>query len=151
MKTPSLTTLAAAVVALLALGACADLRIEARQGYMPDQGLIEKVRPGVHDLTSVRRLLGAPATKADFNGQTWIYVTRYTRRVAFLPEDVISQQVLTIKFDDIGVVKELKQFSLKDGKKVEMLEDTTPTHGSELTILQQLLGNLGRFNTTEEE
>ena len=143
--------LAAPVTALALMTACADIRIENRHGYMPDQTMIEKVRPGIHDTTSVRRLLGAPATEANFNGRTWIYITKHTKRIAFLPEETVEQKVLTVRFDKAGLVKNLNQYTLADGKKIEIAEDKTPTHGSELTLMQQLLGNLGRFNTQQRE
>ena len=84
---PRWRLMAASVAALFLMTACADIRIENRHGYMPDQTMIEKVRPGVHDTTSVRRLLGSPATEANFNGRTWVYITKHTKRVAFLPEE----------------------------------------------------------------
>ena len=148
---PRWRLMAASVAALFLMTACADIRIENRHGYMPDQTMIEKVRPGVHDTTSVRRLLGSPATEANFNGRTWVYITKHTKRVAFLPEETVEQKVLTVKFDKAGLVKGLKQYTLADGKKIEIAEDKTPTHGSELTVMQQLLGNLGRFNTQLQE
>jgi hypothetical protein len=38
-------------------------------------------------------------------------------------------------------------YGVEDGRIVEPVERTTPTYGQELTVMQQLLGNFGRFNT----
>jgi hypothetical protein len=38
-----------------------------------------------------------------------------------------------------------------DGKKVVFVDRTTPTAGQRITILQQLIGNLGRFAPEEAE
>jgi hypothetical protein len=36
---------------------------------------------------------------------------------------------------------------LDDAQQIVPVDDTTPTLGRELGLLQQLLGNIGRFNT----
>ena len=45
------------------------------------------------------------------------------------------------------IVQDMKVYTEKDGEQIAYVDRVTPTPGSELTILQQLLGNLGKFNT----
>jgi outer membrane protein assembly factor BamE (lipoprotein component of BamABCDE complex) len=60
---------------------------------------------------------------------------------------VIDQQVVAISFDKQSEkVKDIKRYGLKDGKQVAFVERETPTRGKELTVLEQLFGNFGRFN-----
>ena len=49
-------------------------------------------------------------------------------------------------FDERDVVSDVVSYTEADGKPVEIVSRVTPTAGQELNILQQLFGNLGRFN-----
>ena len=49
-----------------------------------------------------------------------------------------------ITFDDAGNVAGVRTLGLEDGQEVAMNRNETPTRGRELTIIEQLLGNVGR-------
>ena len=135
---------------LLVLATCASLlsgcapTIDAR-GNLPDPDAVLKVQPGIDDRSQVSKLLGSPSTLATFNDKTWYYISKKTSRVAFWTPDVLDQEVLLIKFDDTGLVSDMKVYGLENGHDITPDPNVTPTYGRELTILQQLLGNLGRF------
>ncbi|HLS68977.1 MAG TPA: outer membrane protein assembly factor BamE, partial [Kiloniellales bacterium] len=76
----------------------------------------------------------------------WYYIGQRTERVAFFKPDVTERQVVEIMFDETDRVSEMKVIGLEEGQEVELVERVTPTEGRDLTILQQFLGNLGRFN-----
>ena len=63
---------------------------------------------------------------------------------------MIDQAVLEIKFDDGGLVKDMKLYGIEDGKEIEPVPRVTPTGGQELTFMKQLLGNIGRFNSADK-
>jgi len=54
---------------------------------------------------------------------------------------------VAIHFDPSGVVEDVKVYGPDDARQVKLVDRTTPTAGKEITVLQQLLGNVGRFNT----
>ena len=53
-------------------------------------------------------------------------------------------------FDDQGVIQSIDRQSLEDAKEVALVDRETPTSGSELGILEQFIGNIGRFNPQPE-
>jgi outer membrane protein assembly factor BamE (lipoprotein component of BamABCDE complex) len=53
--------------------------------------------------------------------------------------------VLAIRFDNAGVISDMKLYGLEDARAIEPDPNSTPTSGKQLTLLQQLLGNIGRF------
>ena len=138
---------------LLILGASACLvsacapQVDSR-GNLPDPDSVLQVQPGVDDRTQVQKLLGSPSTVATFNDKTWYYISKKTSRTAFWSPDILDQEVLMIKFDDSGLVSDMKVYGLENGHDITPDPNITPTYGRELTILQQLLGNLGRFGGT---
>lgn len=127
--------------------ACSPIRTS--NGYVPDNELVDKVRPGVHDKDSVAQLLGSPTSVAQFDNDVWLYVKRDAERLAFFEEKVTSQVVVEVKFDAAGIVSDVGRYNLEDGRDLELIERITPTRGKELTFIEQLFGNIGRFSNAD--
>lgn len=128
---------------LVLIAACSS--IERSHGYMPDQELIAKVRPGVTDKDSVAALLGTPTTITKYRDESWYYIANRSERFAFFEEQTVEQKVLAVRFNDKGIVEDMKTYSLDDGEKIALVDRETATRGKELTVMQQLFGNIGRF------
>jgi outer membrane protein assembly factor BamE (lipoprotein component of BamABCDE complex) len=128
----------------LAVSACAPKIVQ--HGNVPDEEQVVQIQPGLDNKTRVQQLLGSPSTQGSFGAETWYYVSKKTEQTAFFEPDVIDQGVLAISFDEEGIVDNLKIYDQSDGRMIAMVDRITPTHGNELTIVQQLLGNFGRFD-----
>jgi outer membrane protein assembly factor BamE (lipoprotein component of BamABCDE complex) len=139
-------TLLAAVGLALALGSGAcTARIDQR-GNKPDEDQVVLINPGVDDKNRVAELIGTSSAISTFNDRTWYYISKRTETVAFFDPETVDQEVLAISFDDSGVVDNMRIYGPEDGRTIAYVDRTTPTEGNELTLIQQLLGNLGRFN-----
>ena len=68
--------------------------------------------------------------------------------LAFFTPKVLEHQIIEIRFDGEGIVESIKRHDARKAEKFDLVERTTPTKGNELTFIEQLLGNLGRFNPT---
>ncbi|MES1152750.1 MAG: outer membrane protein assembly factor BamE [Dongia sp.] len=140
---------AVAGLGLAVLGACSP--IIQQEGNVPDPDQVVQINPGVDDKTRVTQLLGSPSTVSAFQDHTWYYISRRTEQNAFLDPDVVEQEVLAINFNDQNIVEDMKIYGLENGRMVAMDDKVTPTFGNNLTIMQQLLGNLGRFNNPNKK
>jgi outer membrane protein assembly factor BamE (lipoprotein component of BamABCDE complex) len=138
----ALTAVGLAAAAMLT--ACTP-RIDQR-GNKPDEDQVTQINPGVDDKNRVAELIGTPSAISTFNDKTWYYISKRTETTAFWDPDVVDQEVLAIQFDDNSIVQNMKVYGLEDGRQIAYVDRTTPTEGNQLTIIQQLLGNLGRFN-----
>ncbi|TDQ80936.1 Beta-barrel assembly machine subunit BamE [Dongia mobilis] len=134
----------AAVAFALALGACAPKIVQ--HGNVPDEDQVVQIQPGQDNMARVQQLLGSPSTRGTFGEEVWYYVSKRTHQTAFFEPEVVDQGVLAISFDQEGIVNDLKIYDRNDGRLVAMVDRETPTHGNQLTIIQQLLGNFGRFD-----
>lgn len=132
--------------AVLLLAACAAR--EEYRGHKTDPDQLAQIKPGAQGPDEVRVLLGSPSSISTFGeaGITWYYIARETSQVAWLAEETVDQRVVAIDFGKDGKVADVRQIGLKDGKPVEPVGRETPTKGKELTVVEQFLGNLGRFN-----
>ncbi len=147
-RIPAVTLLGLTLGTLLMASAC-SARIDQR-GNKPDEDEVVQINPGVDDKNRVAQLLGYPSTVSTFSDKTWYYISKRTKTVAFWHPELLEQEVLQIHFDDHDVVQDMKIYSEKDGRQIAYVDRTTPTPGNDLTILQQLLGNLGKFNTLDK-
>ncbi|MEX2628889.1 MAG: outer membrane protein assembly factor BamE [Tistlia sp.] len=139
--------LLAAPLLIGALSACSS-RVAVR-GNLPDPEEVVEVMPGESRRDDVQRILGSPSTLSTFQDDTWYYIGERTEQVAFFEPEVIERSVLVVTFNDAGLVDDTQLFTVEDAQEIAMVDRTTPTEGKELTVLQQLIGNIGRFGGTE--
>jgi outer membrane protein assembly factor BamE (lipoprotein component of BamABCDE complex) len=144
------TLLAGVMLAVAATAAACSPRIDQR-GNKPDEEQVVQINPGVDDKNRVAELIGTPSTISTFDDRTWYYISKRTETTAFFDPDVTDQEVLAINFDESGVVQNMRVYGQEDGRTIAYVDRTTPTEGNELTLIQQLLGNLGRFNPEGDE
>ncbi len=134
---------AVALAALFVTGC--EPRVDTH-GFMPNAELIAQVEPGMVSKLDVADILGSPSTVATFDQDTWYYITQKTQNFAFFKPEIVDQQVLVINFDDQEMVSSVNRYTIEDGLIVDPVSRKTPTVGKELTFLQQLFGNIGRFS-----
>jgi outer membrane protein assembly factor BamE (lipoprotein component of BamABCDE complex) len=130
-------------LAFVALVACSPI-IDTR-GNLPEPEDLEKITVGATSREEVARILGTPTSVATFDPNTWYYISKRTETVAFLRPETVEQQVVTVRFDESGMVKELSDTGKEPPKEIALVGRTTPTAGQTFSLFQQIFGNLGRF------
>ncbi len=136
-------------VMLVAASACAPN--VATRGNLPDPDKLAEIVPGEATRDDVAALLGSPSSAATFGEEIWYYIAARIETVAFNEPEVIDQQVVAIRFSEDGLVTAIDTYGMDDARAVEIVDRVTPTSGKEVTILQQLLGNVGRFARKDSE
>ena len=119
-----------------------------QRGNLPEPDKVGQIQPGSTTRDQVAKILGTPSSTGVFNDKSWYYISRKTKQVAFFDPDVLDQQVYIVNFDDKGVVRGVDRKGLQDGRDIVPAPGATPAPGRELTFLEQVLGNIGRFTKT---
>lgn len=127
----------------IALAACGNT-VQLR-GNTPDPEDVAAIQPGVHSRQDIVDLLGSPSTVSTFEDRKWYYIGQKTQEVAFMKPEVVDRSVLVVTFDESGVVEGMQHYTLADAQEINPVARETPTEGRDLTFLQQLFGNIGRF------
>lgn len=135
--------LAVAVLAALVSG-CSPL--VAVRGNLVEDKRLERVVVGVSNRESVLSALGTPTVKPAFDDKTWLYIGEVTEQIAFFDPEIVDRRVLAIRFDDDERVSAIADYDEKSGKIVRFVSRKTPTSGRELSVLEQIFGNIGRFS-----
>ena len=127
----------------LSLAAC-DTPVHVR-GHVSDPESMEAIKAGQYTEEDVLALLGTPSTVSTFDDQKWYYIGQKSTQFAFQRPEILERSVLVLSFDSTGYVSEKRLYSLADGQEITPIARVTPTEGRDFSILQQLLGNLGRL------
>ena len=142
-RASGLRALVSAAALGLVVSACAP--VVSSHGVPMARIELASIEPGLDTRGTVRRQLGRPIHTSAIDGDTWFYISSIMEREMFYAPRVVERQVLTVRFDEDGVVERVGRYALEDGRVVSLRPETTPTFGRELTIVQQLFGNIARF------
>ena len=146
LRTLVLPASVAVALAAADLAACAPT--VNQRGNLPEPDKLAQIHPGSTTREQVAKILGTPSSTGVFDDKNWYYISRRIKQVSFLDPDVLDQQVYIVNFDATGVVRGVDHKDLKDGREIEPAPGATPAPGRELTFLEQVLGNIGRFYNT---
>lgn len=121
----------------------------SNHGFMPQLAALEDIRAGEDTRGSVLRKLGQPSSISAFSDKDWFYSASRVEHYAFYAPVVVDRKVVAVTFDDAGLVTKVNRYGVEDGRIIDLVTRRTPTYGLELTVLQQIFGNLGRFNAEQ--
>lgn len=133
-------------LALVATLAACSPTVDYR-GYLPRGDDLQKVQVGMAK-TEVQALLGSPSTTATVKhqGDSFYYISSVIEQEAFFKPEVVDRSIFAIRFDENERVESFANYGLEDGRIINFSDRETPTRGKELSILQQLFQNVGRFD-----
>jgi outer membrane protein assembly factor BamE (lipoprotein component of BamABCDE complex) len=141
-------SLLACVVLGIASG-CSSV-IDAR-GNQPAPERLAEIKPGRFTKADVTALIGTPSSTTTFGDDRWYYISSKMETFAFFKPDELEREVVEIDFDRKGTVTAVHQLGLQDGKQVSISTRETPTAGRDMSVLEQLLGNVGKFNAKSKD
>jgi outer membrane protein assembly factor BamE (lipoprotein component of BamABCDE complex) len=120
----------------LALGGCFEETFQ--RGYVLPEGALEQIPLGASQ-EQVLIVLGTPSTVATVSGEAFYYISqRAERPISFMPTKVTDQRVIAVYFDRDRKVQRVAEYGLKDGKIFDFISQTTPTAGTDQSMLSGL-------------
>jgi outer membrane protein assembly factor BamE (lipoprotein component of BamABCDE complex) len=135
-------------IAVLLLVAC--VKNPESRGYAIEYSEFEKIENGMSQ-DQVLGLLGTPTSVSSFGDETWYYIGMKLDRRAFWNANLREQKAFHIRFNQD---KKVAETSLDQGEKnrnIAFAKDKTLTEGNSVTVVEQFLGNLGRFNPNTQK
>lgn len=131
---------------LLFLNACALDTIKVHGNMINDEDLsyVEEGQTSKNDLIM---MFGQPTSKASFDKDIWYYVGQSVEYHSFMKPKITDRKVVEVSFDNEGLVSSVSDYGLEDGVALNPSSDKTRSLGSEKNALQQVLGNIGKFNS----
>jgi outer membrane protein assembly factor BamE (lipoprotein component of BamABCDE complex) len=139
----------AGLLAIFLLLGCAG-KIDQR-GNTIEAEQVAKLQPGVTGKSDVLVAFGSPTSISTFDPNVWYYISQKTQRRAFFRPEVIDQYVLALSFDKTEKIDAVYAEGFDQYRAIEPIQKATPTSGKKLSLLEQLVGNLGRFNKSAND
>ena len=130
---------------LIAVSAGACTPTVAQRGNMVEDFQIEQVTPLQSTRSDVLRAMGSPTTKSTFDPNVWYYIGQETHKKGIFDPKVQEERIVLVAFNDDGFVEMIEDID-RERLNIPYVREKTPTHGNETTVVQQFLGNLGKFN-----
>lgn len=136
------------ILSFTGLSACTPM--VATRGNMLEEYQLKEVLPGIDGKDDVIRKIGSPTTVSTFDDNTWYYMGQKTKKKGIMDPKVVAEKIIVVTFaaEDGKVVAVKEQ---KDGREdIPLVQRTTPVSGNDFTFVQQMLGNVGKFNKPDE-
>jgi len=130
--------------ALMLVASCGP--IIRNHGYIPAEDDLARLEVGVDTRDTVAAVVGRPSAAGLLNDEGWYYVQSRWRQFGPTAPREIDRQLVAISFNDRGVVENIERFTLEDGRVVPLSRRVTETNIKGVSLIGQLLGNLGVFN-----
>lgn len=130
------------------LSASACTPVVAQRGNMVEDFQLEQVTPMESTRSDVLRSLGSPTTKSTFDPNVWYYIGQETHKRGIFDPEIVEERILLVAFNEEGYVEAIEDVD-RERLNIPYVRDKTPTHGNEVTAVQQFLGNLGKFNPNQ--
>ncbi len=124
------------LLATLPLGGC--FTSTYTHGHVVTTSMLNQVQIG-SSREQVELVLGSPSTTSSLSGDAYYYISQKTATTAFLAPDIVEQRVVAIYFDEDGFVQDLGNYTLEDGKVVDIATRKTRTGGADYGFLTQIL------------
>jgi outer membrane protein assembly factor BamE (lipoprotein component of BamABCDE complex) len=115
------------------------------KGYVTKFSDFDKVQVG-QTKEQIASILGSPTVVSNVGEEVWIYAGSEVTKESFFKPKVKTYNAYKIKFNKNGLVEDISTKNKENMNKIAVAEETTETGGNEVTFIQQLLGNLGRYN-----
>ena len=119
--------------------------IQHTRGNIPLPSTIESLEIGKTTTQDVLKNFGSPSVEGTFDNKVWYYIGWKKERYAFFEPEIIDHQVHILIFDNKDILQNHTLLTADDLKNIALNPDKTPTTGIQVSVIEQLLGNLGRF------
>lgn len=135
-----------ALAAALVLGLSACTPVYENHGFVPSDEELALVEVGKDNRNTVAATIGKPTASGLLNDVGWFYVQSRWKRIGMMEPKEVERQVVSITFDDKGVVENVERFGLEKGQIVPISRRVTQSNIKGLGVLRQIFGSIGRLS-----
>ena len=137
---PAVASLATAFLAANLAGCGAQID---RHGHVFMDVDLEQIQRGMSK-QQVTTVLGSPDTTSSIGGDAYYYISTTQKSYAFFKPWEMDRKVVAVYFDGQSTVQNVARYGLKDGIVVRYAKDETPARGKDLSVLEQIFGNISQ-------
>lgn len=122
--------------------------VQTTRGNIVEDFRMTEITPGISTRNNVLKSLGSPTTQSPFDENIWYYIGQKMEKKGIFDNKVVDEKVIMVTFNEEGIVQTMDKID-SERMDIPKVRRKTKTGGNEITILEQVLGNVGRFNKSE--
>jgi len=145
------TTIMTITLAII-LSACTSITesVIESHGYSPNKYDINRIKINLTTKQEIIKEYGEPFIKGIYDNNYWYYISYQTEQYGFGKRKYKKINIAEIKFKE-NIISFVKLYDKSNLNKIKFSNDITNTSGKEFGIIEQIIGNIGRFRTTKRE
>ena len=109
------------------------------------------IEPGKTTEQQVLEQLGKPVITQDYGPKSWIYIESKSQNTVLSGRRVYKSNDRKSFFNEKGIATSVDIIPYDKELNPNIATRKTPTAGQEITVLQQLIGNFGRFENKNDQ
>jgi outer membrane protein assembly factor BamE (lipoprotein component of BamABCDE complex) len=149
-KTTALMS-AVLVPLLLILGACTPTIVT--RGNLLTDSQMQKIEVQKSIRADIIQAWGPPTVAPLFEPDTWYYIGERTSQKGVFAPEVQKRRLVRVKFSTTNndTVVSIEDLDPKLAENITPVSRTTPAAGKDFTLLQQFIGNIGKYNPSSDK
>ncbi len=133
----------------LFISACTPTR--GVRGNLVEDFRLSRVTPGVSTQADVMNTIGSPTATDPFDQNIWYYMGQKTEKKGILDPKITEERIIRVTFDPkTRIVSEIAPMDTQRND-IPLEKRVTPTSGNDLNAVQQMIGNIGKFNKSSQK
>lgn len=116
---------------------------EERRGHLFVASDLQQIQPGMTQ-DQVRGVLGTPDTTSTVGNQAFYYISSTAKGAAFLEATEVDRQILAVYFTPAGTVQQMANYSMKDGKVIDIIGRETQSAQGDRSLIEKLFKGVGK-------
>ncbi len=137
--------ISAVIMSSLIISSCAPI-IDHR-GYIFDQEKVDLLKEGVTNYEQVEQIMGTASLRSTVGTEALYYISSRFETHGYEAPQEVDRKIFVAYFDADKILSKIAHYGLEDGYIVNFIDRKTQTRGREYSLIQQLFGNLGRFDS----
>ena len=133
------------LILFLVISSCSASKINKSHGIVGIEDKYSSLKLNINNSNDIISLLGPPSTKSKFDNNLWIYIERKKARKSIFKlgkEKYISNNVLVLKIDNKGLLKDKKIYKLNDMNNNKFSENITSISYKNNSFVYNLLSSI---------
>ncbi len=117
-----------------------------KHGYMFDLSDHDLLQEGVTSKEKLLHIMGSPTIISDLSdNEAWIYFSEKVEHFLFFIPKITERELLVVRFDETGLVKEIKKIDLNDeDKKLQFVTNYTAVESHKAGFFKSIFSNVGQ-------
>ena len=117
-------------------------------GYHLDKSKLQEVKISHTTEQNIINRLGRPTTQSIFGPKTYFYMEQKYQQFGFWKPRLIEQMITAFEFDSQNFLVKVGCYHISDANNVQYDPDYILIKGNKMPILEQLIGNVGKYYPT---